>query len=333
MAVNVLMTSAGATNGINTIKALKRQNEIDISITAVDVNPLSAGLYLSDKHYLVPRATDKAFIPTILDICETERISVIIPIYSAELPVFARNKELLEEKGVKMALSPLETIEICGDKMKTFQFFEEHNIPYPRIYSREELANEDIKFPLFIKLRKGSGSKDARQINNREELNFFLNYVKDPIVQDFVGGEEYTIDIVCDLKGKMIEASPRVRIQIKGGLAVKAVTVRDETLINYARKIVEELGIIGPANVQCKIEDGNIRFLEVNCRFPSGGLPLAVAAGLNIPLIVVKMLLGMDIGEINVKDGVTMIRYWDALFVEEKKGEYKLKELFYEFQL
>lgn len=332
MRVNVLVTSAGATNAINTIKALKRQNEVDISITTVDIDPLSAGLYLSDKHYIVPRASSKDFIPTILDICKKEAINIIIPIYSAELPIFAENKDLLREHGVRIAVSPLPTIEICDDKMKIYQFFEKFNIPYPKVYSREELSGDAINFPLFIKRRKGSGSKGARIISNREELDFYLTHIKDPIVQDFADGDEYTIDIVCDLKGRMIEASPRLRIQTRGGLAVKAVTVRDKALIAYAQKIVEELGIIGPANIQCKVKDDDIRFIEVNPRLPSGGLPLAVAAGLNIPLIIVKMLLGMDIGRIDVKGGVFMIRYWDALFVEKGNGGYKLRDLFYEFR-
>jgi len=332
MTVNVLVTSAGATNAINVIKALKRQSEIDISITTVDIDPLSAGLYLSDKHYIVPPATSEDFLPRILDICKKEAIRIIIPVYSAELPIFAENKRLLEEHGVGIAISPLETIETCDDKIRIYQFFEQHNIPYPKLYTRKELNSEDINFPLFIKRRKSSGSKDAHVISNREELNFYLAQIEDPIVQDFAGGDEYTIDIICDLNGKMIEASPRRRIQTRGGLAVKAVTVRDKTLIAYARKIVEELGIIGPANIQCKVEKDNIRFIEVNPRLPSGGLPLAVAAGLNIPLIIVKMLLGMEIGNINVRGGVFMVRYWDALFVEEENGGYRLRELFYEFR-
>jgi len=328
MAVNVLVTSAGATNAINTIKALKRQHEIDISITTVDIDPLSAGLYLSDKHYIVPRATNEAFMPRLLDICNKEAIEVIIPIYSAELPIFAENKKLLEEHGVRIAVSQLETIRTCDDKARMYRFFEEFSIPYPKVYSRKELISEDVNFPLFMKRRKGSGSKDARVISNTEELNFYLAQIEEPIVQDFADGDEYTIDIVCDLYSKMIEASPRIRIQTRDGLAVKAVTVRDKRLIAYARRIVEELGIIGPANIQCKVKNDDIRFIEVNPRLPSGGLPLAVAAGLNIPLIIVKMLLGMDIGEINVKGGVFMVRYWDALFVEEKNGEYRLRELF-----
>ena len=332
MVVNVLVTSAGATNAINTIKALKRQNEIDISITTVDIDPLSAGLYLSDKHYIVPRATNEDFLPRILDICKKEAIHIIIPIYSAELPIFARNKNLLEEHGVRIAISPLETIRTCDNKTRMYQFFEEFSIPYPTTYSEKEVIGEDIKFPLFIKRRKGSGSKDARLIRDREELHFYLKHIDEPIVQEFVDGDEYTIDIISDLEGKMIKASPRVRIQTRGGLAVKAVTVENETLVAYARKIVEGLGIIGPANVQCKVSDDDIRFIEVNPRLPSGGLPLAVAAGLNIPLIIVKMLLGMDIGEINVKSGVIMLRYWDALFVEEMSGKCELKELFCEFR-
>jgi hypothetical protein len=57
-------------------------------------------------------------------------------------------------------------------------------------------------------------------------------------------------------------------------------------------------------------------FIEINSRLPSGGLPLTVAAGFNIPLLTIKMLLGMPLGKITVKKGLMMIRYWDALITD-----------------
>ncbi len=41
--IKTLITSAGSTNGINVIKALKNQNELSISLIAVDINSLAAG--------------------------------------------------------------------------------------------------------------------------------------------------------------------------------------------------------------------------------------------------------------------------------------------------
>ena len=68
--VKVLITSAGSTNGVNVIKALKEQKEIKLSLIAVDINPLAAGFFMVDKYYVVPKADTPEFVPTILKICK-----------------------------------------------------------------------------------------------------------------------------------------------------------------------------------------------------------------------------------------------------------------------
>jgi len=161
-------------------------------------------------------------------------------------------------------------------------------------------------------------------IKNQKELSFFKKYIKNSFVQEFVEGVEYTIDGVSDLRGRMIATSPRIRLETKGGLAIKSITVNDSQLINFVKKIVEGLKIIGPFNVQCIKKGKEMKFIEVNSRFPSGGLPLTVKAGLNIPLIIVKLLLGMKIKKTIIKPGIVMTRYWDAVILKKVKNKYQL---------
>jgi len=41
-----------------------------------------------------------------------------------------------------------------------------------------------------------------------DELSFFLNYVKNPIVQEFLPGPEITSDVVTGLDGELLESAP-----------------------------------------------------------------------------------------------------------------------------
>ena len=318
--IKVLITSAGSTNGVNVIKALRSQNELSLSLIAVDADPLAAGLYMTDKYYVVPKANAKNFISAILKICNKEKVEIIIPTFSYELPIFAKNKEIFKENGIKIAISSYKTYLVTEDKIKTNEYFKRLKIPFLKIYTKED---RKIKFPVIIKPIKASGSKGVIKVKNREELNFFRKYIKKSIIQECAIGDEYTIDGVSDFEGKMLAASPRIRLETKGGLAVKSITIEDLQMVNFTKKIVENLKVVGPFNVQCFKYKKSLRFVEINSRFPSGGLPLTVKAGLNIPLILIKLLLGKKIGKINIKTGIIMTRYWDSIILKKIKNKYQ----------
>jgi carbamoyl-phosphate synthase large subunit len=321
--IKILITSAGSTNGVNVIKALKEQKELKLFLIACDMNPLAAGFYMADKYFVVPKANNPNFIPTILKICKKERVQIIIPTFSFELPFFAKNKAIIEKEGIKMAISDYETFLITEDKLRTYEYFKKWEIPFPKVYTENEIQEKKVKFPVIIRPINASGSKDVVKVNNWEELYFFKKYIKNSFVQEFVEGEEYTIDGINDLRGKMIAASPRIRLETKGGLAVKSITVNSPQMVKFTKKIVEGFKIKGPFNVQCIKKGKEIKFIEVNSRFPSGGLPLTVKAGLNIPLILVKLLLGHKIKKSKIKPNVVMTRYWDAIILKKINKKYQ----------
>jgi len=322
--LKVLITAAGATNGVNVIKALKGQKEINLSLMAVDMNPLAAGFYMVDKYCVVPKANTPDFIPAILKMCKKEKIKIIIPTFSFELPIFAENKEVFEKEGIKMAISSCETYLETEDKIKTNEYFKRWKIPFPKEYTKEDIKKRKIKFPVIIKPIEASGSKGITKVNNWKELEFFRNYLENNIIQECAKGDEYTIDGVCDLEGKMIAASPRIRLETKGGLAIKAITIKNPLMVNFTKKIVEGFKIIGPFNVQCFKYKDSLKFIEVNSRFPSGGLPLATGAGLNMPLILIKILLGRKFKKPKIKSNIVLTRYWDAIILKKVRGKHQI---------
>ena len=51
------------------------------------------------------------------------------------------------------------------------------------------------------------------------------------IIQEFLDGQEYTIDIFTDFSGRPLCAVPRERLEVRGGEVAKSLTVKDEALI------------------------------------------------------------------------------------------------------
>lgn len=318
MGVNILITSVS--RKVWLVKAFEealRQEGIGGKVISTDINNLSAGLYVSNRHYLVPPSPDQNFIPTILGICKKENIKLLIPTRDGELLLFAKNKEKFEKQGTHVMVSNPEIIEICNDKYRFYQFLTENNIPTPKTYISEQINFPFIHYPLLVKSRYGSGSKSVFKVKNEEELKFFINYVPNPIIQEFVNGKEYTIDLLTDFNGKILTVVPRERIETFCGESYKGETIKDIKMMQYAKNLAEKLGTIGHITIQCIKNDSGIKFLEVNPRF-GGGAILGIKSGANTPLLMLRLINGKrlrsQIGEF--KESLIMIRYTKDLFIQ-----------------
>jgi len=319
--VNILISSAGRRGALvkcfkDTIKGMEKCNG---KVISVDASPLAAALHLSDKHYIVPRISDPNYINILLNICKEENIKLIIPTIDTELLILSQNKKIFEKKGIRIAISDTKVIEICSDKLKTFQFFRENSIPTVETFSYCQIDKiEKLNYPLFIKPCSGSASINTYKIDNRKELDFFIKYIDNPVIQEYAEGQEYTMDILADFNGKVINVVPRERIEVRAGEINKGRTAKDEKIIEYAKNITEKLGAIGPITIQCFKKGSEIKFTEINPRI-GGGYPLSFAAGANYPELLVRMVLGEKIepalGEF--EENLIMLRWEDAIFIKK----------------
>jgi len=321
MEVNILITSVS--RKVWLVKAFKdamKQEGIDGKVISVDINPLSAGLYVSDKHYPVPSSSDQNFIPAVLEICKKEDIKLLIPTRDGELLLFAKSKDKFEKQGIHIMVSNPGVIEICNDKYRFYQFLTKNNIPTPKTYLPNQLDFSSIHYPLLVKSRYGSGSKGLFKVENAEELQFFVNYVPNPVIQEFANGNEYTVDLFSDFNGNVLTVVPRERIETFCGESYKGKTVKDTQIIEYAKNLAEKLGTIGHITIQCIKNDNRLKFIEVNPRF-GGGAILGIKSGANTPLLLIKLILGKriepQIGEF--KDNFIMLRYTKDLFILNAK--------------
>ena len=56
------------------------------------------------------------------------------------------------------------------------------------------------------------------------------------MVQAVCRGEEFSIDVFCDLDGRCLAAIPRTMIESKGGESIKGMTIKDHELIAFGRQ-------------------------------------------------------------------------------------------------
>ena len=289
--LNVLITAAS--RRVPLIRAFQRAlGELGIpgQVIVTDVNELSPGVHVADRAFEVPLSTDPGYLDALASICVGEKVRLLVPTIDDELPLLGGARERFAALGTRVAASDRLTATICDDKYATCHYLASHGLPVAESYLPETLPSE-VTFPVFVKPRTGRGSVGAFAARSRRELEFFATYVDRPVIQRFLDGPEYTIDVLCDYRSRVLSAVPRERIVIRAGTSDRGRTVHDRALIDVGVNSARALRINGAANVQCRVIDGQPFVFEVNPRF-SGGIPLTIAAGADFP----RMLLELELG-------------------------------------
>ena len=307
--ITIMRSAVGCLSAMALINALKRKM---VKVIGIDCNPLSAGLYLSDKSYVVPRGDAPRFLGEIIKICDAEKPSTMLSGPEEELLVLSKNKGLFAERGVLVLCPDYETVKVCADKVETYKMLKSLGIPAPEIYS-----SGTVKFPCIIKPRFGRGGRQIFRAEDADGLEFHSKNITHPVIQEFVSGIEYTVDTFADLNGNPLSIVPRVRLQVESGISVKGVTVYDEEIISYCQKIVRELKLIGPSCIQCIRNDEGLKFTEINPRF-GGGSILSIKADSTIVPNLIRIARGeTPVPSNGFKQGLTMLRYYSEVFITE----------------
>jgi carbamoyl-phosphate synthase large subunit len=314
---NVLMTAAS--RRVPLVRAfraaLARQGGGAVIVT--DVNALSPAVYAGDRAYLVPLTSDPAYLDEVLAICNAERIDLLIPTIDDELPVFGRAVARFAARGVQVVVSPEQTTRLCNDKYETCRVLADRGVSAARSFLPETLPGTS-ELPLFIKPRHGRGGVGAVVARTRRELAFFLDYVADPVVQEYLDGPEYTIDVLCDATGRALSVVPRERVVVRAGVIDRGRTVNDPALIDLALACTGAMRFAGPINIQCRVHRGRPTVFEINPRF-SGGIPLTIAAGADFPDMLLRLHAGVDVPPAigRFRDQFWMTNYEDSVFLPD----------------
>jgi carbamoyl-phosphate synthase large subunit len=260
------------------------------AVIVTDVNALSPAVYAADRSYQVPLATDgPAYLDALDAICRQETVGLLVPTIDDELTCLGRAQERFARIGTRVAVSPPETTLVCDDKYATCRVLRSAGVAAAESFLPGELPAA-VTFPLFIKPRVGRGSVGAFAVRNARELAFFLDYVPAPVVQTFLDGPEFTIDMLCDFEGHVLSVVPRERVVVRAGVVDRSRTVAEPALTQVALRCARALPFVGAINIQCRIVGRRPIVFEINPRF-SGGIPLTIAAGADFPRMLVELAL------------------------------------------
>ena len=321
--LTILFSSAG--RRVELIHCFRRAAaELDVTcrMVAADLDPgWSPACQIADAAYAVPCCTHAGFLPAIRNLCQREKVRLVVPTIDTELAAYAGSAAEFALQGIRVAVPPAAFVSLARDKLETARFLEACGIAAPPTWPADaQPAWPPDAYPLIAKPRQGSAGIGVQRLENEDARQRFLagrcardaqNYV----LQTLCAGRELTVHAFYR-SGQLVCAVPHHRRLVRAGEVCLAETVACPAAQAAAAAIGR--GFAGLAGVICFQGFENhdaFAVTEINARF-GGGYPLIDAAGGRFARWLMQEALGLaPDGAPEVQAGLRMLRYDAAVFV------------------
>jgi carbamoyl-phosphate synthase large subunit len=331
----ILVTASGAPGAARLLRALRENGEREVRLVGVDMSERAIGRHLCDAFHLVPAGADPAYADALLELVEREKVDVVFPESSHDLPHLAARRE---EFPVPVLVSGPETVRRSNDKAEFYALLHEIGVRTPDFRRVTGAAGVDAaakelgypERPVCFKPVFSSGSRGFRildptvdrgrqLLNDRpgalamtleEAVELLPEDGVDLLVMELATGDERTIDGIADGR-RVVLGHSKTREGMRAGLAMYFVTLDAPELDEIADRIVEALEIEWFFNIQLVGE----HVIEVNPRIST----IVYQEDFNLPWLAVKRALGEISDEelaglrSRVRPGRTALRFYDQV--------------------
>ncbi len=325
------------------LKCLKNNGEREIRVVGIDMASDPSAKFMVDAFYQVPAANDSSFTDLVLNICKKEHVDVYFPNVSAEVEAVVARKDEFDAIGVHLSVSNMQSVNISNNKLHTYQALEKAGIPVPKYYAVhtvEDFINGCTYMgypekPVCLKIVNSSGSRGVRiidanksryQIFAYEKPNsFYTSYddmlsvlksaecLDEMILLECMNGPEFTVDLLAD-KGEVIYEVGRENVVSLMSIAQETVVKYDELAYNISSDVVKLLKMDGNVGFDFMRNDkGEAVLMDINPRI-TATVSVIAAAGVNLPYLRVKQLLGENMPECSPVYGTRLRRRYDEMF-------------------
>lgn len=315
---NVLLLSAGRrVELVQLFQKALATNAPGSKLIAADAQPLAPALYVADEAVILPRITEENYLDRLCEVIDEYDVALVVPTIDPELPILADARQEIESRtNARVMIAEPWVIRICNDKVLTQEHAVSHGLLAPRIFSAaSEVSEKDL--PVILKPRAGSSSIGVNVVDSLDEINYLLPRTNDPMIQELIRGEEYTVDCFSDFNGQIISIVPRLRIATRGGEILKGRVVKNRKVMDAVQDLMGTLPMPGHSTVQCFETERGVEFIEINPRF-GGGAPMSIAAGADSCSRLLQLLKGEALSyDEDFEDGLTFLRFDQSVAVRD----------------
>jgi len=295
--LKILITAGASPAAFNIIKHLKSLGHY---VVAADANEKALPLVrtMADKIVKVPFVNQTEYMPFMTEQIQT--VDLVIPFIDEEIAQLI--KHLDTGMWQKCLLPERNTTEICLFKNKFQTFCKDNDLPIAPDVSVSK------KLPAVFKPNLGRGGKGVEIINNLALLDDKSS--DNGIIQEFIKGEEFTIDALFSKNGQLIIISARRR-DTSSGVSVIGTIVDPEPFFPIVEQISKVLKFRYLINIQIiKDDQDRLHIIEINPRI-AGSIMFTVYSGFDFLKAAMNTFIGNKVNFLNKQKKIRIIRYWN----------------------
>ena len=278
MQLNILITHVSYQASVSFIKMLRACKGYNIHICGCSKieKGYTCGSMLVDKFFVVPHSNEEEYLDQIKNICEEEKISLILTAEEQDLIIFKTHKV---PEALYQYIPDIDLFSLFQDKYLATTAINHLGVKTPKILFK---ASECENINYFIRRKRVSCASRGIKMYRQNELSFNEPlFCEDYITQPVIAGDEYTVDVFCDKNGRPIMIMPRIRLATKDGTTVRCIIKNDTEIINVCKKIYKNYKLPGISNIQFIKQGNDVYFIELNPRAAAACISTLRATGIN----------------------------------------------------
>jgi predicted ATP-grasp superfamily ATP-dependent carboligase len=345
----VLVTGGGGSAASNFVRSLRLAEE-PVYVVATDHSPYHLELSPADARYLLPHASDPAYVDELNAVVERERVALLHPQPDVEVLLLSLRRDDL---AAPVFLPAHSVLELCQDKAAATRAIAAAGVPVPlsvradsegdfaagveRILERHEKA--------WVRAVRGAGARAALPVSSSEQAVAWARYwlavrglaYDDFMASQFLPGREFAFQSLWK-DGQLVTSAARERlVHLFGHVTPSGQTSTPSVARTVHRADVNEIAVRSiravdsePNGVYCadlrEDERGQPHVTEINAgRFFTTSNFLA-EAGANMPYHYVQLGLDEELEPLPQLDAVAAGLYWvrmvDMGFKLVREGEW-----------
>lgn len=264
MKTNILLTCAGPRAYL--VPLFERSPEFGRLIAVDSEANVPIAHFCPDFIQTPPVGETDGYMAAILHLVEKYRVDGIATVHDVDLSLLATSPAL--DKVVVNGIRGKRVAQFM-DKWQLIQWMAEHDFPAPPTRLSSDPGGIPASQQLVVKPRVGAGSQGIHFVDSIAAVGVRS---EDWLVQQFLPGDEYHLDILCDGSGRAVSVIPKRKLRMRYGSTDLAETVRDEALLELGVRLGEAIGHTGSIDVDIMRCGGRDYILDINPRL-GGGFP------------------------------------------------------------
>jgi len=351
--ITVLLTASGSQFAPGIIKCLKQNGERNITVIGADMSRDPSNKFFVNKFYNVPAVTHPSYVDVIIDICMTNRVDILLPQMSAELPKYLERLSDFERIGTIVSMTRSSNVNIANNKLRLFNFMKSEGIETPDFVSVSSMDSFEKGLyalgypnrPVVVKIPESSGARGVRVIDDsKSKYDLFANakptsvfvslddmrailldaektlgegYFPELMLMEYLPGDEYDIDLLAS-EGQVLYTAGRRNPEMVMSITQTSILERNERAEKIASEIVRALKLDGNLGFDFKFDaSGTPKLLEINPRIDAT-VSIFAAGGLNLPYLRIKHLLGESLPDVKIRYGTQLKRRYLETFTDSE---------------